>query len=163
MFSLLDELEYIIPETCKYLDIKRKDENDTAMVLHTAAAESALGLDLRQSSFSMKSNKGAFGLYQMELVTHDDIWNVVLGAYPILQMKISQLILPGISDPKDNLTANLWYATAMCRMQYYRFSEPLPKADDIYKQADYWLCYYNRGGKGTVEKFVSSVRKYVLK
>jgi hypothetical protein len=44
MFSLLDELQYIIPATCKYLDIKRKDENDTAMVLHTGAVESAAAI-----------------------------------------------------------------------------------------------------------------------
>jgi len=163
MFSLLDELEYIIPQTCIYLDIKRKDENDTQMVLRTAAVESALGRDLRQSTFSMKSDKGAFGLYQMELATHDDIWEVVLGAYQKIQMKISQLILPGISDPKDNLTANLWYATAMCRMQYYRIRAPLPDANDIYGQARYWKRYYNGNGKGTIEKFVSAVRKYVIK
>jgi hypothetical protein len=163
MFSLLDELQYIIPATCKYLDIKRKDENDTAMVLHTGAVESALGRDLRQSGFSMKSDKGAFGLYQMELPSADDIWKIVLPAYPKIQMKINQLLMDGITSEKDNLTGNIWYATAMCRMQYYRFSEPLPDANDIYGQANYWMRHYNKGGKGTVEKFVAAVRKYVLK
>lgn len=162
MSSLLDELLYIIPKTLEYLDIKRSDENDTQMVLRTAAVESALGKELRQTSFSMKSDKGAFGIYQMELATDRDIWNIVLRAYPLIQMKISQLMLSGIPDSKDNLLGNIWYATAMCRMQYYRFSEPLPKADDMYGQAKYWLKHYNKGGKGTVEKFVSGCRKHVL-
>ena len=54
-----------------------------------------------------------------------------------------------------NLKYNHVYGTALCRLFFIRFDEPLPPAGDIEAAAKYWKKYYNtRLGKGTVEKFV---------
>jgi hypothetical protein len=161
MYSLLDELKYITIETCRFLGIKRKDKADTQLMLGTAATETGLGKKLRQIGFSMESNDGAFGSWQMELKTDADIWTHVLAYNSEMEARVLQLMVT--RSHKDNLIGNIWYACAMARLQYWRFSEPLPEQDDIYGQAHYWLDYYNKGGKGTVEKFVSAVRKHVLK
>ena len=61
----------------------------------------------------------------------------------------------------DALRDNDKYAAAMARMQYARFTDPLPEAGDIQGQAEYWKQYYNRGSNtpanGTTEQYVDDV------
>jgi hypothetical protein len=35
----------------------------------------------------------------------------------------------------------------MARIKYYRVPKPLPDADDVEGLGEYWLRYYNTGGK----------------
>lgn len=66
----------------------------------------------------------------------------------------------------DQLMSNLMLNIAFVRIRY-RWAKPaIPKrmdyeSDDFYIAAlgEYWVTYYNAGGKGTPEKFVASARK----
>ncbi len=58
-------------------------------------------------------------------------------------------------DLLDQLRGNLFYAAAMCRIFYLRFSKPLPQAGDWHGMAKYWKRYYNTHlGAGTVDGFL---------
>jgi len=51
----------------------------------------------------------------------------------------------------------------MCRMHYYRKSEPLPESDDVRALGEYWKKHYNTvKGKGTVDEFVENYKRFVL-
>ena len=127
------------------------------LLLGTAAQESRLGQYLHQL-------KGpALGIYQMEPNTYNDICENYLYSRPKLSLKIYDLQINGLT-PEKNLIGNLYYATALARIHYLRFSEPLPDANDIRDLAKYWKKYYNtRKGKGTIEQFVDSYNKLILR
>ena len=55
------------------------------------------------------------------------------------------------------LKTNHGLAAALCRIHYRRVSAPLPQAEDIEGQAEYWLRYYNAGGPGSVQHFLDAV------
>jgi hypothetical protein len=160
MYDLKEELRYIILKTHEMLDIWA-NPRAVELLLGTAATETNFGQVLRQEGYSMSSNSGAFGLYQMELDSHDDIWNNFLIYRSILKTKV-QMIL-GCLNCKEALIGNLYYATAMARLQYLRHKESLPPVDDLKKQGDYYCRYFNSSkGKGTVDKYVTDYKRFVL-
>jgi hypothetical protein len=59
------------------------------------------------------------------------------------------------------LNYNLKFACQMARIKYYRFPKPLPDADDVEGLGEYWLRYYNTGGKwgkgkGSIDKWMEA-------
>ncbi len=63
----------------------------------------------------------------------------------------------------DHLCWNDWLGCAVARLLYWSIAEPLPAAGDWPALAAYWKAYYNRGGKGTPEKFLArtaAVQRY---
>lgn len=93
----------------------------------------------------------ALGVYQIEPNTERDVWENFLNHRSQLGSKVAELKL-GIDD---ELIGNLYYATAIARICYYRIPAPLPKENDISGMAHYWKNYYNTSlGAGTVLKFV---------
>lgn len=131
------------------------------LLLGTMAVESNMGEYIRQQGFTIDSGNGAFGVYQIELPTHTLIMNW-LGLNDkdhliecLFEYRISDMSM------KENLIGNLYYQTAIARCLYYSISAPLPKPDDIKELANYWKKYYNRGGKGTVEKFIESYNRKI--
>ena len=57
----------------------------------------------------------------------------------------------------ENLSINLMYGAAVCRLCYYRQPEALPEAGDLEGQAAFWKQhYYTPVGAGTVSKYISS-------
>lgn len=146
--------EYIIIPTLDYMGLN--SASAVNLLLGTAAQESHLGKYLHQI------NGPALGIYQMEPDTHKDIHNNFLVYKSDLNKKILNLSFPAFSM-KKNLIGNLYYATAMARIHYYRVPEKLPKADDIEGLANYWKRYYNTTiGKGTIKEFIKNFEKYVL-
>lgn len=117
------------------------------LLLGTCAQESRMGYYLKQV-------KGpALGIYQMEPATHNDILQNMPEYREVEKVRPS---------PPSALIFDLTYATILCRLQYWRFPEPLPKANDLEGLAKYWKKYYNtEKGKGTVEQFVRNYYKYV--
>lgn len=98
----------------------------------------------------------AFGLFQMERATHDDIWNHYLSSHrrQALSVRLRQLLIPG-RPMVEQLHGNAFYAAAMCGVFYLRCADTLPKADDLQGMANYWKKYYNTHlGKGRAEDFV---------
>ncbi len=142
---------YIIIPTLEYLGDKYLSETAVQLLLGTALVESGLGTYLVQHN-----NGPAKGIYQMEMASHDSLWEHYLPYHPELSEKLSDLSPPG------DLVGNLRYATAMCRIKYYRFPDALPKEDDIEGIANYWKTFYNTSiGKGKVSKFVALYNKHL--
>ena len=132
------------------------------LLLGTCAQESRMGYYLKQI-------KGpALGIYQMEPATELDVFDNVASRYENRKFKWDNFsIIDNFHDPhkdvfKDKLISSLDYATLICRLQYWRFPEALPKADDIEGLAKYWKKYYNTvRGKGHVDDFIKAFETHV--
>jgi len=64
---------------------------------------------------------------------------------------------------KHYLETNIALGIMLCRLRYWTQpgSGPIPPADEIVAQAEYWKQWYNTpGGGGTVEHFVDLVGRY---
>lgn len=99
----------------------------------------------------------AYGLWQMEKATHDDLWINYLPGQPSalrdVLLEIAGSRNPRMIPPITTLHWNLMYAAAMCRIHYKRVRASLPVADDFADMAAYWKQWYNTPlGKGTIEK-----------
>lgn len=121
--------------------------------LHSPAAENlVLGTGMQESRLSyLQQIKGpARGLFQMELATYKDLWENFLINKAVLANKVENFAI-GFPDFEE-MEGNLYFATAMCRICYYRIKEALP-ANNPLALAQYWKKYYNTAlGKGTIEQ-----------
>ncbi len=123
------------------------------LILGTAAVESQMGRYIKQI------NGPALSLYQIEPATRDDLFTHFLPAHPKLLATVNWLKIPHFPN---QLPGNLYYATAICRLIYYRVPEALPEPGDIEGLAKYWKKYYNTHlGKGTEAKFMEAYKRYV--
>ena len=131
-----------------------------ALVMGTAAQESNFKY-LRQLGTGP-----ALGLFQMEPTTHDDIWKNYLQFKPEIKAKLAEFVPVKSSlevPPSRNLTGNLFYAAAMCRLHYFRNRERLPDEVKVWDLGGYWKRVYNTPlGKGTVEEFEENWKRYRL-
>lgn len=135
---------YIIKPTLEHLNLYSKEAE--TLILATACAESKCGEYIHQI------NGPALGIYQMEPATAKDIIMNFLRFRPELWKKVQELMIPTLSV-EENLICNLRFATAMCRMQYLRDKQPLPKTAE--EMAETWKRVYNTPlGKGTPEEFL---------
>lgn len=126
------------------------------LVLGTAAQESGLYY-LDQTT---KGPGPAYGIYQMECRTHNDHIAWLRQKSDFYQLvgdyKIKYL------DDCIEMQGNLYYATIMCRVHYWRSPATLPPATDIAGLGNYWKKYYNTYlGKGTVEEFVRNYNRLI--
>jgi len=152
VLKYLDDGEYGIPYSMAA-------EN---LLMGTCAQESRMGQWLVQLG-----NGPAKGIFQMETATHNDIYANFLKYKSDLRDIVNDLrgsrnfILDHGSVEQDDLTGNLYYAAAMCRVHYYRVPWPLPD-DNVEELAHYYKLHYNTPeGKATVEKFVKNYRLLV--
>ena len=104
------------------------------LVLGTAVVES------RAKYIRQIGGGPAMGIYQMEPGTHNDIWTNVLAYKTTLR---NLMLSISINRNPEEMLGNLFYATAMCRVHYYRFSEALPLIHDYEGLAQYHKTYYN--------------------
>jgi len=103
----------------------------------------------------------AYGLYQIEPATHDDLWKNFLSFRGPLASRARKFLAEEPSDVRQ-LATNLAYATAICRLLYYRRPEPLPAADDLPALGAYYKAHYNTPlGKGTAAEWIENYRRYV--
>ena len=153
MINLEQLKNYIIVPTLKQIDCYSVDAVN--LLLGTALQESRGGMFLRQL------NGPACGIYQMEPATAQDIIdNYLKYKNPLLEKVFS--FYNYHDSLEDNLTGNLFFATAMCRVHYLRVKESLPKTPLGY--ATYWKKYYNTSkGKGNVEEFLDKYNKYLVR
>lgn len=125
------------------------------LMLGTAAVESAGGTYLVQLN-----NGPALGIYQMEPKTHDDIWAKWLPNNPAIASNLMSSCMMAMKPRADMMVYNLYYATAMARLQYWRNGQgPIPGTPE--EQAAYWVRYYNCGGDGTVEKYLEARSRFL--
>lgn len=126
-----------------------------ALVLGTACVESQCGEFLRQYP-----NGPALGIFQIEPATYEDLMKNYLDFRPELKAKVMALYCEGLNI-EQNLTCNLMFQAAVCRLIYLRVSEKIP--NNLAGMANYWKKYYNTSkGKGTPEKFIEAYERYVV-
>lgn len=148
--------KYVIGPTLKSIGLY--SEAAVNLLLGTAAVESEMGFYLHQIEGP------ALGIYQMEPATHDCIWDNFLKYRPILTAKVSSYHNSHLKH--EDLIGNLYYATAMARLKYFRSPRELPKADDIEGLAKMWRFDYNsilgaHTNEAAILKFKKAYRKYV--
>jgi hypothetical protein len=125
-----------------------------------AATELLLGTALQESKLVYRRQLGngpARGLLQMEMATHNDIFNNYLKYRSTLRNAVLQLKSDPQGDAENELTDNDAYAVAMARVLYKRAPKALPDAGNVEGMAAYWKQYYNTPlGAGTVNQYVTS-------
>lgn len=130
---------------------------ETLELYSKSAEELILGTALQESGLRYLQQLGggpALGLFQMEPATHDDLWATYLPRKPDLVQRLQSLSQHRIALA---LATDLWYAAAMCRIHYYRVSDPLPAAGDTYGQAAYWKQHYNTPeGAGRISEYLDN-------
>lgn len=157
MINANDLLECVIQPTLKMLaEYNSKVESESAehILLGTAAVESKMGYHLKQVGGP------ACGIYQIEPDTHDSIINNFVNYRPELVRVLDKMRAP--FGTVYNLSCNLIYATAICRLKYWTSPGEMPHADDIDGMAAYWKTHYNTWrGQGTIQKFIDAYGNYV--
>ena len=144
----------LVRPVLNFLGLWSKDAED--LIMGTIYQESGCGEYLRQIGCS--GDIGAFGICQMELATHKDIWENFLKYNSKLADKVLSLKILSLTDA-ENLKWNLAYDVAMARIHYYRIKEAIPSG--THAQAQYWKRFYNTiNGAGTVEEYLTNWNKY---
>lgn len=154
-------INYIIKPALKQIDLYSPEAEQ--LLVGTCAQESQLGTHLHQE------DGPALGIFQMEPVTHDNIWKDFLFYKPDLTNailsghdKVACLVNAPIPIVADEMIFNLKYACQMARVRYFWIQEKLPEFGDIEGQAKYWAKYYNTIMTTTqVQKYLDSYEKYV--
>ena len=139
---------------------KLYSEAAVELLMGTAAQESDLGYNLVQVGGP------ALGIYQIEPATHDSIWENYLKYRPDLASIVrgfaSQHAFDSQESRDNELIVNLTYSTAIARLVYWPKTQPLPSADDIEGQGEYWDLHYNGNPyKGTPEEYIDSYNEFV--
>lgn len=127
------------------------------LLLGTAAQESHLGRYLRQLHGS------ALGLYQIEPRTFESVWSRRIETSYAMKARLRLML--GYEGKPDviRLASDLMLSTAICRLYYATFEEPLPDENDVQALAEYWKKYWNTSlGKGRPEQFVENYHRYVV-
>ncbi|WP_334128932.1 hypothetical protein [Sneathiella sp.] len=123
-----------------------------------AAEDLLLGTALVESGLRhLRQIRGpALGLYQCEPATYADILEYVR-ARPDILARLRPLIAGSGLPDASQIVWNLKFATAICRLHYWRVPAPIPA--DRAGQAAYWKRYYNTvHGRGTVAKYLACAR-----
>lgn len=144
--------EYVVRPTLQYLGLWSEAAEN--LVVGTAIQESGL----RYVDQTYPGPGPAYGVYQMEKATYNSHLQWLRKERPDLAGRIEALA--GVWPPGvQQLTTNLAYGAAMCRVHYLRVKDPLPAANDIPGLAQYWKDYYNTHlGKGKPSQFVKAYR-----
>jgi len=147
-----DVREYAVRPALQMLGLWSQVAED--LVMGTAAQESHF-------AYLEQIRGPAIGLFQMEPNTFQDIWRNFLPGKPVITRALRSML---VNDPDPTEMAwNLRFAAAMCRVHYYRKSEPLPPSSDPLLLGAYWKKHYNTiHGAGTVQEFVNNYNKFVL-
>ena len=146
--SIDKEIKLIIHDTLSIMDME--DDDASSLIYKTGKAESGYKV-LRQYG-----GGPALGFFQMEPATCRDIWENYVMYRPQYRDKLHAL---GWNDSKLDycLISNIGLQVAFCRLHYRRVKDPLPKADNLKAQAQYWKTFYNtKLGKGTIKHFMEA-------
>lgn len=130
--------------------------NDVELLMFTCAVESRGGHFLKQE------NGPALGIYQMEPVTYNDIWQ----HYILLKKDVAMMMLnnfgAGRIPSEDRLIYDLEYATALARIHYMRNSEVIPDHNNTEAIWFYYKRYYNTSlGAAVKETSISAYRQFI--
>jgi len=144
-------MEKSIKKIIKYVlgKINMDSEEARAMIFATGKAE---------SGFRALEQMGgpAVGFFQVEPATIQDVWENYVFYRPEIKTDLYALGFDD-GDMKHSVMSNIGLQVAFARLQYRRFKDPLPAADDKQAQAAYWKKFYNTElGRGTIEHFLEA-------
>ena len=127
-----------------------------------AAEELVFGTAIVESRLSFIRQLGggpALGLWQIEPDNHREGYENFLEYREGLYDQVLSLSAPGQTF-EENLTSNMQYGAAICRLCYYRAPEALPDEGNLKGHARYWKRYYNTPlGAGTEGKYIAEVEE----
>lgn len=143
--------ELVIKPALERLDLI--GEPAETLLLATACVESRCGAAIKQWP-----SGPALGIFQIEPATYDDLLLNYLAFRPDLNVKLMSLYCAGMTV-EENLTCNLIFQAAVCRLIYLRAPEKIPET--LSGMAAYWKRFYNTpAGKGTEAKFLEAYGRY---
>jgi len=151
-------LQYIIKPVLKILQLESPAAEQ--LLLGTVAQES------RGGDFLKQVHGPALGMYQMEPATYRYLWSSYLPEQPRFYPLIRDFILTKdvymVDVPATEMIGNLYLATAVARINYWRQPEALPAATDVGGLADYYKKYWNTAaGAATREEFRRHYKVYI--
>jgi hypothetical protein len=151
--NLSDIRDFVVVPGLKAINLA--EPNRVQLVIGTGSVESGGYNYLDQTT---PGPGPAYGFWQMEKATHDDLWRNYIAYQPsafreTLWRLAGAQNLSSYIPPIDTLHWNLRYAAAMCGVHYRRAKGALPVAGDARAMAAYWKQWYNTPlGKGTEAK-----------
>lgn len=136
-------------------------EDAVELLMMTACAESDCGRYLQQI-------KGiALGIFQVEINTMNDIYKNWINFRGDTEDNIPDDIadkifaVTGIYKPNNlALEGNIIYGAILARITYLRAPGKLPKKHDVNGMADYYVKWFNRGGKAKADVAMAKYRHY---
>lgn len=149
-------VQRIIRPTLQYR-LNKWTRSAEVLVLGTALVESRLRY---VDQVDKKNRPGpAFGVWQMEGPTHADHYRNYLNfpANKELKLRVIKLATFFSGDFPDpgEMAGNLYYACAMCRIDYLRAKPALPGWNDAAGMAAYHKSFYNSAaGKTKVDESI---------
>lgn len=133
----------VIEPTLKQLGLYSQDAVNLLVMI--AAHESVKGTYIAQLIGPAR------GIYQMEGNTHDFLLKWLSNNRPDILTKIMSLV---VDKTADTMMYDLRYATAMARVFFLRFPEPLPSGSDTNAMAAYAKLKWNTNlGKATPDDY----------
>lgn len=134
-----------------------------------AAEQLLIGTALQESGLTyvdqLSPGPGpAYGLWEMERPTYEDLWRTFIPYQKGLRPKLLDMAGYDSAEhpPIEELHGNNFYACAMTRVFYRRVIAALPVEDDALGLAGYWKRYYNTAaGKGTVDQALPKFQQAV--
>lgn len=156
MLDISQFRQYVLVPSLSLLQLYSKDAEE--LLVFTCAAESDGGTLLHQI------NGPAVGIFQCEPNTHNDLWrNFIIHRNNFVTQLAMNFAIPKIPDA-SKLVTDLMYATAICRLHYFRVKEPLPAADDVDAIWTYYKTYYNTvKGKAQKDKAIKAYNRFTRK
>lgn len=145
-------LRYIVRPVLRRLELGGPAAE--ALVLGTCLTESNLKYIDQVEKGGDKKPGPAYGLGQMEKLTHDDIWDNWLKWKAPLSSLVRSLVIGAPSA--EQMQGNLYYAVAMVRCHYRRRTFPTPVPQDYKSMAELWKKYYNTSSGAGIEQQAES-------
>lgn len=153
---ILQFSEFVVVPTLKKIGLFSEAAHN--LLMGTALQESDSLVYIDQTT---KGPGPGYGIFQMERLTCNDMWNRVLPLHPALHTHIIEVRGAWPSDRVLALHGNHNYAAAMCRVKYFSIPTSLPGARDRLGLAEYWKQHYNTyEGKGTIQEFLDKYKKW---
>lgn len=156
---------YIVQPTLAHVgqDLRGFDTGPAIwLVVGTAAVESGFRAIDQYTGPGDRTWGPAYGFWQMEPATAEDIHANYLYFRPGLERRVADLLAP-VPDRTAQLASNLCYAAALCRLTYWRQRDcVMPSSVDPTAYARLWKRFYNSSsGAGSEAKFLEAWQRLV--
>lgn len=131
------------------------------LLVATMAHESQGGTYVIQSAANGEIfTKGGKGIYQIETPTYYEVCLKLKQNTPLKDKVLTSCRFADI-PPFEELIWNLRFATIIARINYARFAEPLPPANDLTKIWGYYKKYWNSfKGSATEDAFKTNYLRF---